>query len=95
MLPWIFGKDFGEAILILRGLCWTLIFGAAHNVAFDALNAADRHHARFVSGTAAGLLGLRLWHHRNICCHLSAMLELCATLRFLSERQRSKSHERQ
>jgi len=57
---WIFGKDFDLTISILRVLCWTLILGAIQNVAFDALNAADRHHARFFSGSAAGVLGAGL-----------------------------------
>jgi O-antigen/teichoic acid export membrane protein len=105
VLPWVFGKDFGDAILILRVLCWILIFGAAQNVAFDALNAADRHHARFVSGTAAGLLGAGLVVGFTyaygitgtfVATYLSEgamMLALWTTLRFLSERQRSKSRE--
>jgi O-antigen/teichoic acid export membrane protein len=57
VLPWIFGKGFEDAIPMLRILSWTLILGAVQNVAFDALNAADQHHARFLSGTATGLLG--------------------------------------
>lgn len=57
VLPWMFGKDFGGAIPILKILCWILILGAVQNVAFDALNASERHHAQFISGTAAGLFG--------------------------------------
>ena len=60
ILPWIFGKDFGQAVYILKVLVWTLIFLVLQNVAFDALNAADRHRSRFVAGTAAGLLGIGL-----------------------------------
>ena len=60
VLPWVFGKDFGQAVFILKVLIWTLIFVVLLNVAFDALNAADRHRSRFVAGTAAGLLGIGL-----------------------------------
>lgn len=59
-LPWIFGKGFSGAIPMLRILCWSLLLGAVQNVAFDALNAADEHQARFVSGTVAGVLGASL-----------------------------------
>jgi O-antigen/teichoic acid export membrane protein len=102
-LPWIFGKGFGEAIPILRILCWTLIFGAVQNVASDALNAADRHHARFVSGTAVGLLGAGLVAGLTlaygitgafVAAYLSegAMtIAFWATLIFLSEHQGRKN----
>jgi O-antigen/teichoic acid export membrane protein len=43
VLPYLFGRDFGDAIPDLKILCWILIFAATQNIAFDALNAADRH----------------------------------------------------
>jgi O-antigen/teichoic acid export membrane protein len=107
MMPWVFGKGFGEAIPILRVLCWTLVFGAIQNVAFDALNAADRHHAQFVAGTATGLFGAilvaALTHAYGITgafagAYLSegAMaLALWGTLVFLSDRQRKTPRELQ
>jgi O-antigen/teichoic acid export membrane protein len=48
-LPWIFGKDFGEAIFILQALCWTLIPVFITNIANDALGASDQHQPRMVA----------------------------------------------
>jgi O-antigen/teichoic acid export membrane protein len=59
-LPWIFGRDFGESISILRILCWTLIPIGIQNVAFDTLGAADRHRARMLAGAVATLTGASL-----------------------------------
>jgi len=76
------------------------VLGAIQNVAFDALNAADRHHARFVSGTAVGLLGAGLvaWFTYAygisgafVATYLSEAiiaLTLWATLQILSKKQR-------
>jgi O-antigen/teichoic acid export membrane protein len=59
-LPWIFGKDFGESIVILRILCWVLIPIGIQNVAFDALGAADLHRARMVVGAVITVVGAGL-----------------------------------
>jgi O-antigen/teichoic acid export membrane protein len=57
LLPWLFGEDFRDAIWILRALCWTLILTAIQFIAFDALNAADRHRTRLVVGAVVGIAG--------------------------------------
>lgn len=59
-LPWIFGREFGELIFILRVLCWTLIPIGLQNIAFDALGAADQHRARLLSGGSATIVGAGL-----------------------------------
>jgi O-antigen/teichoic acid export membrane protein len=59
-LPWIFGKDFGESILLVKILCWILIPIGIQNVAFDALGAADRHRIRMISQGSATIAGATL-----------------------------------
>lgn len=59
-LPLLFGSDFTDAVWITRLLCWTLILTAIQFIAFDALNAADRHRIRLIVGTAVGIAGAAL-----------------------------------
>lgn len=58
LLPWIFGAGYSSSVLMLKVLCWTIVLSIVQNVAFDALNAAEQHRARFVAGTAAGVFGI-------------------------------------
>jgi O-antigen/teichoic acid export membrane protein len=60
LLPRLFGEDFRDAIWILRVLCWTLVLTSVQFIAFDALNAADRHRTRLVVGTVVGIAGAAL-----------------------------------
>ena len=57
LMPLIFGIHFGEAIVQLRILCWTLILTGTQNIAFDALNAADLHRTQVTISVVAGLIG--------------------------------------
>jgi O-antigen/teichoic acid export membrane protein len=59
-LPLLFGSDFTDAVWITRLLCWTLILTAIQFIAFDALNAAERHRIRLIVGTAVGIAGAAL-----------------------------------
>jgi len=43
LLPLVFGSSFGDAIGILKILCWILPLVGLQNIAFDALNAANLH----------------------------------------------------
>jgi len=60
LLPWLFGEDFRDTIWILRVLCWTLVLTAVQFIAFDALNAADRHRTRLAVGAVVGIAGAGL-----------------------------------
>jgi O-antigen/teichoic acid export membrane protein len=60
LLPIFFGSDFVDAVWITQLLCWTLILTASQFIAFDALNAAEQHHIRFLIGTGVGLAGAAL-----------------------------------
>jgi O-antigen/teichoic acid export membrane protein len=56
-VPWLFGEQFRGAVAVLRMLCWLLIFVSAQNIAYDALNAADRHSARGFVYNATSICG--------------------------------------
>ena len=100
LLPWLFGKDFDGAIWILRVLCWTLILTAVQFVAFDAINAADRHGIRLVVGAVIGIAGAALIVGFSFAfgingtfvavylTELSMAAALWMTLKVLSDRQR-------
>ena len=100
LLPWLFGKDFDGAIWILRVLCWTLILTAVQFVAFDAINAADRHGIRLVVGAVIGIAGAALIvgfsfafgiNGTFVAVYLTELAMAAAlwmTLKLLSDRQR-------
>ena len=100
LLPWVFGKDFDDAIWILKVLCWTLILTAVQFIAFDAINAADQHRIRLVVGTVVGIAGAALIVGFSFAfgttgtfiavylTELSVAAALWATLKLLSDRQR-------
>jgi O-antigen/teichoic acid export membrane protein len=100
LLPWLFGKDFDDAIWILKVLCWTLVLTAVQFVAFDAINAADQHRVRLVVGTIVGIAGAVLIVGFSFAfgttgtfiavylTELSMAAALWATLKLLSDRQR-------
>jgi O-antigen/teichoic acid export membrane protein len=60
LLPWLFGRDFGAAVDMVRILCGTLVFVAVQFIAFDALNAADHHRTRLIAGGGASIAGAAL-----------------------------------
>ena len=63
LVPLVFGAEYTEAVVIVRVLCWTLIFTAIQFLAYDSLNAAELHRiATLISGTsnAAGA-ALIIW----------------------------------
>jgi O-antigen/teichoic acid export membrane protein len=59
-LPWLFGKEFGESTHYLTVLCWLPILVAIHNIAYDALGAAERHGIRALFYNIIGLIGIGL-----------------------------------
>jgi O-antigen/teichoic acid export membrane protein len=59
-VPTIFGAQYGEAVATTQFLAWTLILTSLHNLASDALNAAEQHEMRLAAETVAGLAGTGL-----------------------------------
>jgi O-antigen/teichoic acid export membrane protein len=59
-LPWLFGREFGESIRYLRFLCGIPILMAIHNIAYDALGAAERHGIRALLYNTIGMTGICL-----------------------------------
>lgn len=61
--PWIpvlFGEQYSDAVHAARFLAWTLILTSLHNLASDALNAAEQHEMRLAAETTSGLVGAGL-----------------------------------
>jgi O-antigen/teichoic acid export membrane protein len=86
-VPLIFGAQYADAVGITRFLAWLLILTSLHNLASDALNAAERHEKRLAAETAAGLaatalmVGLTLLYALNgmlISIYISGMLSVGA-----------------
>lgn len=59
-LPWLFGKEFVESIHYLMVLCWLPILVAIHNIAYDALGAAEKHGIRALFYNTTGIIGIGL-----------------------------------
>jgi len=57
LMPWIFGKSFGDATGMVKILCWTLILTSIQNFAFDSFNATDRHRVRVIVASLTSALG--------------------------------------
>lgn len=103
LLPLLFGKDFGDAVWILKALCWTLIITAVQFVAFDAINAADQHRIRLIVGAVVGIAGTASIVGFSFAfaitgtviavylTELSTAAALWVTLKLLSDRQRRMS----
>ncbi len=103
VLPVLFGNGFGEMVWIVRVLCWTLILTAVQFMAFDAINAADRHQIRLVVGTVVSIAGAVLIVGFSLAfgttgtfiavyvAEISTAVALWITLKVLSDRQRHES----
>ena len=57
LIPMVFGEQYSDAVATTRFLAWTLILTSLHNLASDALNAAEQHEMRLAAETMAGLIG--------------------------------------
>jgi O-antigen/teichoic acid export membrane protein len=99
-VPLIFGAQYADAVGMIRFLAWLLILTSLHNLASDALNAAEQHEKRLAAETAAGLaatalmVGLTVLYTLNgmlISIYISGMLSvgaLWSTLFWLARRSR-------
>jgi O-antigen/teichoic acid export membrane protein len=99
VLPVLFGNAFGDMVWIVRALCWTLVLTGLQFMAFDAINAADRHRIRLVVGTAVGIAGAALIVGFSLAfgttgtfiavyvAEISTAAALWITLKVLSDRQ--------
>jgi O-antigen/teichoic acid export membrane protein len=59
-LPWLFGKDFGNSIHYLIVMSWIPVLVAIHNIAYDAMGAAEKHSIRALSYNTTGIIGVAL-----------------------------------
>ncbi len=103
VLPVLFGNGFGDMVWIVRALCWTLILTAVQFIAFDAINAADRHRIRLIVGTVVSVAGAVLIVGFSLAfgttgtfiavyvAEISTAVALWMTLKVLSDRQRRQN----
>jgi O-antigen/teichoic acid export membrane protein len=73
-VPLIFGAQYAEAVGITQFLAWLLILTSLHNLASDALNAAEQHEMRLAAETAAGLTATALMVALTLLYALNGML---------------------
>jgi O-antigen/teichoic acid export membrane protein len=59
-LPWLFGKQFDQGAIYLATLCLLPPFVAVHNIAYDALGAAEKHGIRALCHNCAGIFAATL-----------------------------------
>jgi O-antigen/teichoic acid export membrane protein len=60
LLPWFFGREFGDSIYYLMVLCWVPVLYAIAIMPYDAMGAAEKHSVRALVFNTTGLFGCGL-----------------------------------
>jgi O-antigen/teichoic acid export membrane protein len=60
LVPLVFGAKYGDAVYVVKALSVIIVACGLQNLAFDALNASERHYARLVVNIVAGCVGCAL-----------------------------------
>lgn len=104
-IPMVFGQQYIDTVATTRILAWTLILTSLHDLASDALNAAEKHEIRLAAQLAAGIAGtailvlLTLQYALNgilVSVYVVGILMACAlwsTLIWSARRQRRAAAE--